>query len=121
MSHTKKQPDREGVRARLGGCATNLLIALFKRADEVVTNHDLFELVRLSIFVGDSNLTVHIAALRKAIDHSHSGEWYMLNVAAREYRFTAPSSTWRVAGWDRQSVAITDGSMLGGVGCRGLR
>ena len=74
----------------LGGRALDILIALAERAGEVVTHTELISSVWLDLTVEDSNLRVHIAALRKALGDGRGGARYVSNVSGRGYCFVAP-------------------------------
>jgi predicted ATPase len=43
-----------------------------------------------STVVVEANLTVHVAALRRALGDGHAGSRYILNIPGRGYRFVAP-------------------------------
>ena len=46
-----------------------------------------------NVFVESSNLTVHIAALRRVLGDGLNGNRYLVNIPGRGYRFVAPVST----------------------------
>src|SRR5580693_9295948 len=74
----------------IGGRALDILIALAKRAGEVVTHRELISTVWPGVTVEDANLRAHIAALRKALGDGRDGVRYVSNVAGRGYCFVAP-------------------------------
>ena len=88
----------------LGGRALDILIALLERPGEVVTHQELISTVWPYVTVGDANLRVHIAALRKALGDGRDGARYVSSVAGRGYCLVAPVTrssarrTARVAG-----------------------
>jgi DNA-binding winged helix-turn-helix (wHTH) protein len=57
----------DGVPAKLGARAFDVLIALVERRDRVVTKDELFEVVWPRLVVEESNLQVHISTLRKML------------------------------------------------------
>jgi len=78
------------VPVRLGSRAFDILVALVERAGELVGRDDLIARAWPNVFVDDSTLRVHIAALRKVLGHGQGGSRYIVNVTGRGYRFTAP-------------------------------
>jgi predicted ATPase/DNA-binding winged helix-turn-helix (wHTH) protein len=77
---------------RLGSRALDLLIALVEKAGEVVPTTTLVERVWPRTVVGDDNLRVHIAALRKRLSHGRGELRFIGNVPLRGYCFVAPVS-----------------------------
>jgi predicted ATPase/DNA-binding winged helix-turn-helix (wHTH) protein len=75
---------------RLGGRALEILNVLIERRGELVGKQELTARVWPNLFVDDTTLRVHIAALRKALGDGHSGARYIVNVTGRGYRFVAP-------------------------------
>ncbi|MBI1188640.1 MAG: AAA family ATPase [Alphaproteobacteria bacterium] len=85
---------RDGDRpVPLGSRAIGLLFALVERAGEVVGKDELIARVWPDTFVEESNLRVHVAALRRALGDGRGGARYILNVPGRGYSFVAPVST----------------------------
>ncbi len=82
-----------GRPVHLGSRALDILIALADRAGEVVGKSELIALVWPSTFVGEANLRVHIAALRKALREEPGGARYISNVIGRGYCFVAEASS----------------------------
>ncbi len=81
----------EGDRpVRLGSRAFDILVALVERAGELVRRDELIAYAWPNIFVDDSTLRVHIAALRKVLGHGQGGARTIVSVSGRGYRFTAP-------------------------------
>jgi len=76
---------RGGAPVPIGGRALDLLIALVERAGQVVSKTELFALVWPNITVEESNLRVHIAAVRKALGGAH----FITSVPGRGYSFVA--------------------------------
>src|SRR5580704_12492742 len=74
----------------LGGRALDTLIALVDRAGEVVTQKELIARVWPDVTVGEANLRVHIASLRKALGDGREGARYIVTVPGRGYSFVAP-------------------------------
>lgn len=84
---------REGDRpVRLGSRALDILIALVARAGELVSKRELVAIVWPETSVVEANLTVHVAALRRALGDGQAGNRYIVNVPGRGYRFVAPVS-----------------------------
>jgi predicted ATPase/DNA-binding winged helix-turn-helix (wHTH) protein len=80
---------RNGAPVRLGGRAIELLIALVERAGAIVGKEELFDLVWPGAMVEESNLRVHVAALRRALGDSRTGSRFIINVPGRGYSFIA--------------------------------
>lgn len=70
--------------------ALALLSALAEGAGDVVPKRDLMRRVWPDVVVTDANLTVTVAALRKAIDPQSDGRSYVQSVPRRGYRLDAP-------------------------------
>jgi non-specific serine/threonine protein kinase len=75
----------DGVPARVGARAFDILVALIDRRDRVVSQRELFDLVWPGAVVEENNLQVHISALRKLL-----GREAIVTVPGRGYRFAAP-------------------------------
>ncbi|MGK9166171.1 helix-turn-helix transcriptional regulator [Inquilinus limosus] len=81
----------EGERpVRLGHRSLEILAALVERAGELVTKRELMARVWPDVIVEETNLRVHITALRKALGEGRPGHRYVANVPGRGYRFVAP-------------------------------
>jgi hypothetical protein len=63
----------------LGSRALDILIALAERPGELISNHELMARVWPKIFVHPGNLTVHIAALRRALGDGRDGNRFIVN------------------------------------------
>lgn len=75
---------------QLGSRAVDILLALIERAGEVVGKDELVTRAWPDTHVEESNLRVHIAALRKALGDGQPGQHYVVNVPGRGYCFVAP-------------------------------
>src|SRR6188508_2524741 len=73
----------DGVPAKLGARAFDVLVALVERRDRVVTKNELLDHVWPGLVVEENNLQVHISTLRKAL-----GSQTIATVPGRGYRFT---------------------------------
>ena len=81
----------EGDRpVRLGSRAMDILIALAERPGELVSKQELMAVVWPETIVVEANLTVHVAALRRALNDGQAGNRYIVNVPGRGYRFVTP-------------------------------
>jgi TolB-like protein/Tfp pilus assembly protein PilF len=67
----------------------NILLLLAQRSGHLVTKEELMNEVWPDSVVEESNLTVSISALRKALDDGHDGSQYIETVSKRGYRFVA--------------------------------
>ena len=75
---------------RIGSRAFDILAALAERAGDLVSKRELIASVWPSTFVEDSNLRVHVAALRRVLGDGREGVRYIVNVSGRGYCFVAP-------------------------------
>jgi predicted ATPase/DNA-binding winged helix-turn-helix (wHTH) protein len=75
---------------RLGSRALDILIALVERRGELVSKEELMARVWPKMFVEPSNLTVHVAAVRRVLGDGRNGNRYLVNIPGRGYRFVAP-------------------------------
>jgi predicted ATPase/DNA-binding winged helix-turn-helix (wHTH) protein len=82
--------EEHGTPVRLGSRAFKLLVALVERAGETVTHHELVASVWPTTVVEDTNLRVHIGALRRALRDGEGGARYITNVPGRGYSFVMP-------------------------------
>ncbi len=81
----------EGGRSvRLGSRALDILIALAARPSELVSKRELMATVWPDTIVVEANLTVHVAALRRALGDGQADNRYIVNIPGRGYRFVAP-------------------------------
>jgi DNA-binding winged helix-turn-helix (wHTH) protein len=106
---TGRQLKRADEPVPLGGRAFDLLIALAKRAGEVVSYNELISIAWPNVTVYDGNLRVQIAALRKALNDGEAGARYISNVAGRGYCFVAPVSN--SATWPTTAEGNADGEL----------
>jgi len=69
--------------------AVEMLIALVERQGTVVSKEDLLKRVWPDTFVEESNLTLNISALRKALGDNAAEPTYIETIPRRGYRFNA--------------------------------
>ena len=79
-----------GKQVSIGGRALEILIALVDRAGHVVTKEELIAHTWPHTIVEETNLRVHIAALRRALGDGQTPNRYILNVVGRGYSFVSP-------------------------------
>jgi adenylate cyclase len=77
----------------LGSRALDVLVALAMRHGELITKQTLMELVWPTSTVEDANLTVQIAALRRALDQDRGTGSCIQTVIGRGYRFLPAVTT----------------------------
>jgi predicted ATPase/DNA-binding winged helix-turn-helix (wHTH) protein len=82
-----------GEPVALGRRAVALLRALVERPGAVVSKDALIEAAWPGLAVEDSNLTVQIAALRRALGKTPGGDRWIETMPRRGYRFIAPVVT----------------------------
>lgn len=78
---------RGAERVRLGSRALDLLLILVEHAGEMVSKDRLIRFTWPDTFVDESNLKVHISALRGALGRAETD--YIATVPGRGYRFVA--------------------------------
>jgi DNA-binding winged helix-turn-helix (wHTH) protein/TolB-like protein len=81
---------RGGVPVPLTAKAFDLLAILVQRSGHLVSKDELFEEVWPNTTVQETNLTVNISALRKALGGGRNGSEFIQTVPGRGYRFVAP-------------------------------
>jgi len=86
----------------LGQRAVALLRVLVERAGEPLSKDALIEAAWPGLIVEDSNLTVQIAALRRALGEEAGGEAWIETLPRRGYRYVGP-----VAAMDDAATAAT--------------
>jgi predicted ATPase/DNA-binding winged helix-turn-helix (wHTH) protein len=75
---------------RIGNRALDLLIALVERPGETVSKPELIARAWPHVFVDETNLKVHVGALRRALADGETGNRYISTVTGRGYCFVAP-------------------------------
>jgi DNA-binding winged helix-turn-helix (wHTH) protein len=71
----------------LGSRALDILIALVERSGELLGKDELMARVWPNTFVEPANLTVHVAALRRALGDGRDGNRFIVNIPGRGYQF----------------------------------
>ena len=79
-----------GKPVRIGGRASDILLALVEKQGQLVSKQELLERVWPSTFVEEGNLRVHVGALRRALGDGQGGRRFISNIAGRGYSFVAP-------------------------------
>lgn len=78
-----------GEPLHIGSRALDILIALAERPGEVVRKDELMGRVWPNTFIGDGNLKVHVAALRRVLGDGRNAQRYVINVHGRGYVLVA--------------------------------
>ncbi len=97
---------RDGEVLPLTAKTFDLLQTLVERRGHVVTKDELFDAVWAGSFVEESNLTVCVSALRRALGDRPSASQYIETVPKHGYRFVAPV---REIAEERETVETADG------------
>ncbi|NTG90684.1 hypothetical protein A6U85_32315 [Agrobacterium sp. 13-626] len=84
---------RAGAHVPLGNKSVALLVALLEADGAVVSKEVLLERVWPQLTVSEANLSVHIAALRKALGRAPSGGQWIETVPRAGYRFAGSQPT----------------------------
>src|SRR5262249_51362732 len=71
----------------------DLLLILIENRGRLITKNELINKVWEGQFVEESNLTVQISALRRALDENKANPQYITTVQGRGYRFIAEVRT----------------------------
>lgn len=72
----------------LGLRTADVLLFFLERPGEMLTKSEIMRAVWANAAVEESNLTVHISAIRRALDGGRDGESCIQNLPRRGYRFT---------------------------------
>src|SRR5215813_4321804 len=88
------EPDERKLMRRdqlipLHGKAFEMLVVLIRNRGKLLTKDELFHLVWPDQIVEESNLTVNMSAIRRALGERASHPHYITTVSGRGYRFTA--------------------------------
>ncbi|MCX7366479.1 MAG: winged helix-turn-helix domain-containing protein [Alphaproteobacteria bacterium] len=83
----QRQLTRDGAPVPLGSRAMDLLLHLTAHAGEIVSKRALMQAVWPDRIVEENNLTVHMAALRRALDDTVEGRPLIQTVSGRGYMF----------------------------------
>lgn len=75
---------------RLGSRAAEILVLLARNAGKLVTKAEIINEVWPDTIVVEANLSVHMSALRRALDDDSVASAYIATVPGRGYRFVAP-------------------------------
>ena len=100
---------RDGRVVKMGSRALDLLVTLVERAGKVVTKNELMSQVWPNVVVEDTNLRVHICALRRVLGDDRLESRYIVYVARRGYVFVAPLEGRHYAVARRESLAAIQG------------
>jgi eukaryotic-like serine/threonine-protein kinase len=79
---------RRGEVIPLHGKAFELLLTLIRNRGRLLTKDEIFELVWPDQIVEESNLTVNMSAIRRALGERANNPHYITTVSGRGYRFT---------------------------------
>ncbi len=80
---------RDGQRVTLKPKVLDLLLVLVENSGHVIDKNQLMNKLWPDTFVEESNLSVNVFALRKALGENHYGQSYIETVPRRGYRFVA--------------------------------
>ena len=88
--HAKRRElTASGESVRLGGRAFELLDMLLAAAGDVVSKAALYSGIWPGMHVEETNLRVHVSAIRKALGDGQNGRRYIKTVSGRGYAFVA--------------------------------
>ena len=89
LFRTTRQLFEGGRNVCLGSRAMDILFALLEYPGKLLSKRELMTAVWPDTVVVEANLTVHVAALRRALGDSQAGNRYIVNIPGRGYRFVA--------------------------------
>jgi predicted ATPase/DNA-binding winged helix-turn-helix (wHTH) protein len=92
---------REDAPVRLGSRAFAILVILVENADRIVPSEELTARVWPQINVSDSNLRVHLTAIRKVLAECNDGKNGILTAPGIGYRFAMPITVQRLSAHQR--------------------
>lgn len=92
LDSSHRRIERDGSPLQLSGRAFDILLALVRRAGNVVSKTDLIATTWPGADVEENSLRVHIAALRKALGDGNDGVRYLSTVSGQGYCFVAAVS-----------------------------
>ncbi len=103
----KRQLTRKGEIVPLNPKAFDILFALVESNGKLLSKDDLFELVWEDQIVEESNLTVNMSAIRRALGEKVSQPRFITTVSGQGYRFVS-------YGWSRdgKQFAFTRGTEI---------
>jgi DNA-binding winged helix-turn-helix (wHTH) protein len=90
---------------KVGSRALDLLVALVGSAGRVIAKDELMSAVWSNVVVEDTNLRVHIAALRRVLGDNGIESRYIVHVARRGYVFVMPTS------YTTRAIVRSEGSL----------
>ncbi|HEV8482066.1 MAG TPA: tetratricopeptide repeat protein [Blastocatellia bacterium] len=108
----KRQLMREGQAVPLKPKAFDMLLALVQHRGRVLEKDDLMGMLWPDSDVEESNLPLHISALRKALGESPHERGYIVTVPGRGYRFEADVEEFDNAGQDLILEKYTQSTIL---------
>jgi adenylate cyclase len=100
-----KLATKNGEPLPVGHRGVALLGTLFRRPGEVITKSELMDAAWGGAAIEESNLTVQVAALRKALGPSPAGGEWIVTVPRVGYRFVSPSTP-PSPGGEQPSIAV---------------
>jgi TolB-like protein len=100
---------RDETLMHVGSRVLDILCVLVSAKGEVVTKDDLMAQVWSGLVVDDSNIHVHVSALRKALDEGARGQSHVITVPSRGYRFVGAEP---VPAADKDKFDTTEGLPL---------
>jgi predicted ATPase/DNA-binding winged helix-turn-helix (wHTH) protein len=106
---------RENVPIHLGSRAFAILTMLVENADRIVGSEELTQRVWPSVTVSDSNLRVHLAAIRRALSDDKDGTHVILTAPGIGYKFDIPVSVQKLSAQQRlhSNVPAPLGDLIG--------
>ncbi|KRB62088.1 transcriptional regulator [Rhizobium sp. Root708] len=92
LSVARRLLAKDGNPVDLGARALDLLVALAREPNVIVSKKDLISRVWPDVIVDEGSLRFHMTGLRKALGDGQDGARYITTVAGRGYCFVAPIS-----------------------------
>jgi predicted ATPase/DNA-binding winged helix-turn-helix (wHTH) protein len=101
----------EGNPVALGARGVAVLSALVGRANQVVTKDGIMDAAWPGLVVEESNLSVQITAIRRALNQAPGGERWVETLARRGYRFVGPVTVLADGGPQETSGSVVNSNL----------
>lgn len=86
LNSGRRELSRDGIPVALGTRALDILCVLASAKGDVINKDQLMAQVWTGLVVEESNIHVHVSALRKALDDGKGGPTHIVTVPGRGYR-----------------------------------
>jgi TolB-like protein len=109
LDATRGVLNRDGAAVELGHRAVLLLCALLRAEGQALTKAELIEAAWPGLVVEESNLSVQVTALRRALGTNPAGGQWIATIARVGYRFDGPAAKGSAAPAQQNLLASSQG------------